>query len=626
MPELSPTVLVAFLGTNDYVPVHYTLNATGSRELAEMEERQVEGSTTKREHRFVQSALLELLGDAAPRKVLLLVTEDARLGRPKRDRSGEREPANLPLLEAALTQLGCESCPIDIPDGASADALWEIFDRLVREIPEGAEVVFDVTHGFRSLPIVGLLGLAFARHVRSVNVAGLYYGAFETLGEVKDVRERKRREHEAGGTPVLDAPLFDLTSMLELSRWSDGLAEWRATGRGGTLGALVIQQRRRLGPSLGAEMKPLNDVASAMALLDAALAMTRQDQIGGAADRLVETLKVAPELGRHPTLAPLRLLLARLGEHAQGLSPTEADGGSSPAHLLRVAQWYVDHGRLHEAASLASEVVTSIAAEWAYRCGVRAIHREEPGDETIEANTVSFRTGARRAMDALSGAFSPSARRPDPSFGALEEQTPPELVDSYKRASSAIREQRNPLDHCWFGEQHSSQKFNKDALQKAMRELKGALAGVEQLVEVARRSVPGQPPAGAAPERSGFINLSAHPVRDWPPEQLAAARALGFGEPFDHPAEQLLVAPEVDTASVVDQARRIANAAVESGACAAHVAGEAVLVSALVGELRARGLPCYSATTDREVARLPRPDDSVEMHRTFRFVRWRQYT
>jgi len=627
MPESAPSLLVAFLGTNDYVPVHYTLEATGSQDLQEMKARQREGATTKCEHRFVQSALLELLGEAAPRKVLLLVTDDARHGRPKRGRPGEREPANFALLEAELVRSGREVIPIDIPDGASEDALWEIFDRLVRGIPEGSEVVFDVTHGFRSLPVVGLLGFAFARHVRSVNVTGLYYGAFETLGEVNDVRARKHREHIEGGTPVLDAPLFDLTPMLELSRWSDGLSEWRTTGRGGTLGALVTEQRRRLGRTLGERMRPLNEVASAMAQLDAALALTRQDQIGSAAGQVVRALTVAPELEQHPSLAPLRLLLDRLGEQAGALEPTEAERDSSASYLIRVARWYSARARLHEAASLASEVVTSVAVEWAVRCGVQSLPREGTAGESADSSTEAFRTAARRALDALSGAVGGSVLRPGPPFDALQELTPPELATAFRFASDAIRTARNPLDHCWFGE-HSRRRFNREALTAASAELREHLAAIEELVEVMKCSAPGQASAGGEriqSERRGFINLSSHPLREWPQEQVAAARALGFDEPFDYPAGELLVPPEADTGAVVDLARRIAADAIARGARAAHVAGEPVLVSALVRELGARGVRCFSATTAREVVSSARPDGSVETRRTFRFVRWREY-
>lgn len=97
---------------------------------------------------------------------------------------------------------------IRIASGQSVDELWSVFDKLVAEIPEGEEVVFDVTHGFRSLPLVATLAIAYLRSTRSVKLHAVVYGAFEA--------------RSADGI----TPTFDLTPMLKLLEWIDAVVRF----------------------------------------------------------------------------------------------------------------------------------------------------------------------------------------------------------------------------------------------------------------------------------------------------------------------------------------------------------------------------------------------------------------
>lgn len=111
----------------------------------------------------------------------------------------------------------------------------------------------------------------------------------------------------------------------------------------------------------------------------------------------------------------------------------------------------------------------------------------------------------------------------------------------------------------------------------------------------------------------------------WRPEQLDAARALGLGEPADLPGGMPLVDPEADADEVSDQAEELAQRAIQQGARGAHVAGEFTLTLALVRALQRRGVPCYAATTRREVEDRPGPGGETQKLVHFRFIRWRPY-
>jgi hypothetical protein len=120
-------------------------------------------------------------------------------------------------------------------------------------------------------------------------------------------------------------------------------------------------------------------------------------------------------------------------------------------------------------------------------------------------------------------------------------------------------------------------------------------------------------------------NLTNHPVASWSPTQLAAARALGLGEPADFPGGLPLVPPDADTDAVCRMADELClrlELLHIRGAC---LQGEYTLTVALLHRLQAQGIRCFSATTERRVEDALQPDGSVVKKSVFAFVRWREY-
>jgi CRISPR-associated DxTHG motif protein len=90
---------------------------------------------------------------------------------------------------------------VDIPDGRTEDELWEVFDRINQTIVSGDEIVFDITHAFRSLGIIALVAASYVRTARDVNLEAILYGAYEARDDNGFV------------------PVFDLTLFAELIDW-----------------------------------------------------------------------------------------------------------------------------------------------------------------------------------------------------------------------------------------------------------------------------------------------------------------------------------------------------------------------------------------------------------------------
>jgi len=119
------------------------------------------------------------------------------------------------LVERALgrpVQLLC------IPFGRDDAEQRAILDAIAQAAPKG-EVSLDLTHGFRHLPMLGLLS-AFVLDGLGRQVAGLYYGALDM---------------SADGI----APVLRLDGLIAVQRWVDALASFAASGDYGLFAPLL---------------------------------------------------------------------------------------------------------------------------------------------------------------------------------------------------------------------------------------------------------------------------------------------------------------------------------------------------------------------------------------------------
>lgn len=91
---------------------------------------------------------------------------------------------------------------IIIPYGKTEDELYNIFEIITSKIPENSEIVIDVTHGFRSQPMIMLSVAIYLRLIKSVKIKDIIYGAFEA-------RDDKN-----------NSPVFSLKPFLDIIDWT----------------------------------------------------------------------------------------------------------------------------------------------------------------------------------------------------------------------------------------------------------------------------------------------------------------------------------------------------------------------------------------------------------------------
>ncbi len=87
------------------------------------------------------------------------------------------------FIKHAQESVQANVIPVDIPAGAKEEELWQIFSAILEQTNPDEELAFDVTHGFRSSPMISLLAAAFMRSAFNVKLKAILYGAYDAKDE-----------------------------------------------------------------------------------------------------------------------------------------------------------------------------------------------------------------------------------------------------------------------------------------------------------------------------------------------------------------------------------------------------------------------------------------------------------
>lgn len=110
-------------------------------------------------------------------------------------------------------------------DESFSEKPWLLFEKIDSNVAPGDSIVFDVTHGFRSIPLISLVSSELALLFNeNMNIEAVYYGNFKGEGEL--------------------SPFVDLTSILELQEWSNAVRSLKQTGNPSLLIELDAKQKK----------------------------------------------------------------------------------------------------------------------------------------------------------------------------------------------------------------------------------------------------------------------------------------------------------------------------------------------------------------------------------------------
>lgn len=180
--------LFAFIGTSPYEETEYFIDIDGKRKSCNSP--------------YIQEALFEVL-EQRQLEVVIFATDEAR--------RKNWIPENKVGLKRRLEEKNAAYKIVVIPEGKSNEEIWDIFALVYGEIQENDEIYVDVTHSFRSIPIIFMSVLNHARVTKKCKIERIFYGAYEAR---KD-----------GLSPVFDLSVFN-----QISDWNSGVEQLLETG------------------------------------------------------------------------------------------------------------------------------------------------------------------------------------------------------------------------------------------------------------------------------------------------------------------------------------------------------------------------------------------------------------
>ena len=386
--------LLTFLGTGNYKTTCYTWQ-----------------NQTK-ETPYVAEALSEFL---QPEAVKVFVTEEAK-------------EMHWESFCNCLTPYVSPSA-ISIPSGKSEAEIWEIFEAVVNAVERNSEISFDITHAFRSLPMLVLLAGAFLQKAYDVTIQGVYYGAFEV--------DRAQ------------PPIFDLTPALTLLDWLTATDKFLTTGSSVELGQqLATVQKdfyKQTKPKKG-EFNPtkLKGFGDRILQLSQSLEYVRAiDSLDEAANlQNFSTERLGDEIGVFAK--PFELLLTPIQEQYGQFAvsnPRESDPKSVLDKQFLLLRWYVSKQLGTQAILLAREWIISAF------CHLEEMNHLDKEQREIIEKQLSAMIGEQRNLN---------------QSLARHVSNPKILADTW----SKLTEFRNDIAHC----QQRKTSISADKLSRYVKE------------------------------------------------------------------------------------------------------------------------------------------------------------
>jgi CRISPR-associated DxTHG motif protein len=335
-----------------------------------------------------------------------------------------------------------------IPLGQNAEEFWEIFEVLRNGIPiedsKRTELIFDITHCFRSIPFFVVLYAAYLRFTHpNSNVSHIFYGAYQPETEI--------------------TPLVDLAPYLEMLEWIEAATLFTRYGEANGLSRLLTLRHEALLVDKACEPKPrkLSNLAKKLESVSACFNMTY-------VPRMAEELRILsyhidkakPELVRYAR--PLVALEDRIGEFLCRFR--EKSGWEEQ---VETARWYAENSRPTQALVTIREAVVS------WYCETTGLDPTEMDQREKAAQSLG-------STMPRGGKKSPSSRGSTTDNLLIKS---PEIGKLWNKVTQA----RNNVGHALLGKKKSDVK-GADA-RKASQRVSGLIEEAAELMSTKERDI-----------------------------------------------------------------------------------------------------------------------------------------
>jgi CRISPR-associated Csx2 family protein len=437
-------VFISFLGTNNYIPCNYYTEGDETAKVSNV--------------RYVQEAVIRLYckdfseGD----RFCFFLTKDAKeknwLDNGHSDRNNTPIPNEGLFTRLKKMNLSVEISPIQIEEGFTTEQIWHIFSSIFESIQPNDELIFDITHAFRSLPMLGMVLINYAKVLKNINVLEIHYGAFEKLGPAWQVEKMPIEER--------NAPILNLVSFSELQEWTKAAEIFI---RYGNSKALSFLAQKEINPLLRGEQndktkiaREFNNLAKSLEGVTDSLNTNRGTEIvsGSIFKKLNEAIQ---KLSDDNFIVPMKPILEKISEKTDQFN-TIQDWKNG----FLAVEWCINHNLIQQGITMLQESL------FTYFCIIHNLDYKKEADRDLISSCFYIRNNN---CENNSDKWNVIAKNNADKVIIILESLPKELASDY---DSLTQGARNDINHGGFSKTETAQKL-KDKLEKSYEKIKNHL-------------------------------------------------------------------------------------------------------------------------------------------------------
>ena len=314
----------------------------------------------------------------------------------------------------------------------SEKGIWEIFQQIYDILDENDEIVFDITHSFRFMPMLGITLLQMAKFLKYIKVKKVFYGAYEPIKFKNGITE---------------FPLVDLTSFSMLQDWILAGYTLVNTGRAEEIEKLA---KNDLTPILKESKGKNEEALNFRKIADKIQQMTLNFRTNRgnetiAAREMKNINESVKKIRESSLLKPFKLVIENIH------SDTQKFAYKSEENIIHSIQWCIDKDLVQQGMTMLQE-------------GISTLVLEEIGEQN-QYNNINIRSYVSHILQNISnpsGKFKKDLSE-DPKSKELEKKILNiKEINKLSQIYLEIANLRNDINHAGFRNNPlKAQKFSK---------------------------------------------------------------------------------------------------------------------------------------------------------------------
>lgn len=217
--------------------------------------------------------------------------------------------------------LSCDVENVDVKNGSTQEETWEIFQTIFDTLQNNDRLYVDITSGFRSLPLLILTLINYAKFLKDVSVAKIFYAFYDNTKAANPIR--------------------DLTDFSKLQDWTNNANIFLQTGNAKGLAQQIKGDTFK-------DVKEGLERFSEFTLVNRGMDIYKGDEIV----KLSESLNTIG-ISDNPADKAARPIFEKVRD---SFKPYQKDSAINGFHAAR---WCIENGLIQQAATILEEFVVS---------------------------------------------------------------------------------------------------------------------------------------------------------------------------------------------------------------------------------------------------------------------------